>query len=108
MIKIKWAKLHTTLLLSGTNLQDTLDMHKRDGLEMLYDRAAGELLVTFDNGQKKESAIIPVTNIAVMIEGEVEKKPKVEPVKPITRATAQVETPQSHVFAGAGHGKTGK
>lgn len=105
MIKIKWAELHTPLFLAGTNLQTKLDPHKRHGLEMVYNRSEKELLVTYDNGEKKETAIIPTTNVATMIEGEVNHRHKVEPVAPITKITAQVETPQSHVHAGMGHGK---
>lgn len=109
MIKIKWAELHTPLFLAGTNLQTKLDPHKRHGLEMLYDRSEKELLITYDNGDKKETAIVPITNVASMVEGQIAARPVVEPVKPITaKITAQVDSPQSHVFAGEGHGKSGR
>ena len=103
-MKIKWAELHTPLFLGGTNLQSKLDPHKRTGLEMEYDRSEKELIVRW-NG---ETAIIPTTNVASMIEGEVAARGKTESVTPPSKITAQVSTPQDHVFAGAGHGKTGK
>jgi len=109
MIKIKWAELHTPLFLADANLGQKLDPHKRPALKMEYNRPERELLVTYTHGTKTETAIIPTTNVVCMIEGEIAQRPQVEPVKPITaKITAQVETPQSHVFAGVGAGKTGK
>lgn len=105
MIPIKFAELHNALFLGGKNLQTKLDPGKLAGLVIEYDRTEKELLVTW-NGQ---TGIIPSSNIACMVEGSPEK-PAVQITHPIVAgiASAQVETPMSHVHAGYGAGKTGK
>ncbi len=112
-IDLKFAELHSPLFLAGTNLQLKLDPTKRTGLKLVYDRAEKELLVTW-NG---ETAIVPTTNVSSMTPADEPKKAPVLMTKPETKhpdpdmarpRTAQVNTPQSHVHAGPGHGDTGQ
>lgn len=103
MLDIKYAELHTALFLKGTNLGLKLNPHHRGGLILKYDREARELLVSF-NG---ETAIIPTTNVASMVEGKQPDR-KEEVKEPFVAKTAQVSSPMQHVFAGPGHGKSGK
>ena len=100
MIELKFAELHTPLFLAGTNLNVKLMPDKRQGLKIAYDRDHKELHVTY-NG---ETGIIPSSNIVSMVVGKVVEPPK--PVAPTTPIKAQASTPQDHVFAGHGHGKT--
>ncbi len=117
LIDIKEAKLHDALFLAGTNLQQKLETSKRSGLVMQYNRREKELLVSY----KDETAILPTTNVASMTPRNQEdaftaparvrlaqEEQVMVPVTPAPRPTAQVDTPMSHVFAGPGHGKTGK
>lgn len=101
MTDVEYAELHTPLFLAGTNLGQKLDPHKRRGLIMVFDDDKKRLIVTW-NGKH---ANIPEANVASFVEGKV-----VEPVKVVPPKTgpmvAQVATPQDHVFAGAGHGKS--
>jgi hypothetical protein len=113
MIELKYATLHNVLFLGGTNLQDKLDVSKRTGLRLVYDRKEGELLVEWAG----ETAIIPASNIASMIPFDPkdvgmpsrllspaapQPKPKATG-KPIV---AQVSDPtKDSVFAGPGGGK---
>jgi hypothetical protein len=96
---VKFAELHSPLFLGGTNLQLKLDPTRRTGITMQYDRTEKELLVTWNN----ETAIVPVSNVASMVLGEV--KAKGAPVPPPAAIKAQVDSPQSHVFGGEGKGK---
>lgn len=69
MLSIKYAELHTSLFLSGTNLGlklITSGLGKRTGLSLSYDRPNKELLVTF-NGN---TAIVPTTNVVSMVPGD--------------------------------------
>ena len=101
LVPLKHAELHNPLFLSGTNLQMKLDPSKRDGLDLVYDREEKELLVTY----KDDTAIIPSSNVASMIPGTV-VKPKAITHHAVATIKAQVSTPQDHVFAGPGQGKT--
>ena len=104
-INIKMAELHSTLFLAGTNLGVKLDPAKKGGLNLEYDRAEKELLVTYNN----QTAIVPTTNVVSMVSGAIEKKEENQhQTHHVGKMTAQVESPQGHVFAGAGHGKTGR
>ncbi len=105
MIDIKFAELHTQLFLSKKNLGTKLDRerHGMHALKLSYDRAEKELLVSWGG----ETAIVPTTNVVSMIEGTPISHLNAVPA-PKEKIEAQVHTPQSHVFAGDGHGKTGK
>lgn len=107
-LEIKFAELHAPLFLAGTNLQMKLDPTKRVGLKLIYDRGEKELIVQW-NGHE---AIVPISNVASMTAKTVEliKPVPTAPHPELARGkiTAQVSTPQSHVFAGAGHGDTGQ
>lgn len=105
MISMKFAELHTPLFLAKKNLGTRLDREKHGmhSLKLVYDRAEKELLVTWND----ETAIIPTTNVVSMIEGT--PLAHLNAVQaPKGKIEAQVATPQMHVFAGEGHGKTGK
>ena len=105
--KVGFAFLHTPLFLGGKNLSDKLDGHMRKELHMVYDKQEMELVVTWNN----KTARIPSTNVAYYIPGEPEDR-KIEgvshPMVAGSSASAQVETPMSHVHAGPGAGKTGQ
>lgn len=105
MINLKYIELHSPLFLAGTNLGQKLPRH-RSGITIKYDRPNQEVFITY-NG---ETAIIPTTNVVAMIEGEIKDETSVRTahIPSAEKITAQVSTPQSHVFAGVGHGKTGK
>ncbi len=110
-IDLEFAELHSPLFLGGKNHQMKLTAGARTKLQLVYDRAEKELLVFWDEGQHE--AIVPVSNVSSMTPKRVDKvEPEVEPeVKPApvsvasVARTAQVSTPQSHVFAGEGKGK---
>lgn len=103
-IPIKFAEIKTPLFLGNKNHKTKLDPGRIAGLSMEYDRAEKELLVTWN----AETAIIPSGDIASMVEGIPTMK-AVQHTHPIVAgiASAQVETPMSHVHAGHGHGKSG-
>lgn len=116
MIDISWAELHSPMFLasgkSGVNLGVKLDPAAKQGMKLGYDRTHQELHVWYDG----KHAFVPkssVNSMNILGSGAPALSPAIpvtapqQPVMPV-RATAQVSTPQSHVFAGAGHGKTGK
>ncbi len=101
MLEISRAELHGPINLGGKNHSGKL--RHSDGVAMRYCRVHKEMLVHY-NG---EDGVIPATNIALLV--PVKHKPKAkaaEPAGPNIAIKAQVETPQDHVFAGPGHGKT--
>ncbi len=96
---VKYAVLHTPLFLAGTNLSEKLDPSKRRGLDLVFDDQKKRLVV----GWQGEVAMVPEPNVAFWIEGDAQPEPaKPAVVKPFS---AQVSTPQDHVFAGPGGGK---
>jgi hypothetical protein len=102
MTDVKYAELHSPIFLAGTNLGAKLDPTKRTGLTLNFDEDKKRLIVGW-NGEK---GCVPEPNCAMWIEGKIEARGHVAAVK--TKAapiTAQVEGPQSHVFAGPGGGK---
>lgn len=106
-IDLSFAELHNPLFLAGTNLQMKLQPDKRTGLKLVYDRTEKELLVEWQG----QTAIVPSSNISSMTPKLADVPTKAEPAQPnpeMARRTAQVETPQSHVHAGPGHGTTGQ
>lgn len=115
-IDLRFAELHAPLFMSdekhqGKNFGMKLDAKKHSGIRMLYDTDTQTLHISHGG----LDAIIPATNVVSMMPAPVEKaapQPRgveavlmAEPVKPVT---AQVSTPQSHVFAGPGGGVTGQ
>ena len=101
MTEIKYAELHTPIFLAGTNLGQKLDPHKRTGLVINFDEDKKRLIVGWNN----EEAHVPEANCSMWVEGKVQQRSgaATAPVKP--KITAQVDSPQSHVFAGPGSGK---
>lgn len=106
--QIIWAELHSPLFLAGTNLQQKLDPHKRQGLHMEFDEEKRHLYVSYAG----KTARVPEPSILSMVE-EDSKTIKHSTVENPTRligkgaVKAQASSPQDHVFAGAGKGKTG-
>lgn len=102
LFEVKFATLHTTLFLGGVNFGLKLDTAFRQGaLSMIYDRDDQELLVNFG----KYQAIVPITNVATMIEAGVPQPTTKHQPQVASVPGAQVETPTGHVHAGPGRGK---
>ncbi len=113
---VKRIKLHNGAFAGGTNLQLDLDTEKRTGLRLLDDSQEEVVYVHF----KDEIIKMPYTNISsitptnerqaeladiftkVFAGEKVEKKN----TAPGVRVQAQASSPQDHVFAGPGKGKT--
>lgn len=62
IIDIKFAQLHDTLFLAGTNHGQKLDIARRD-IKLTFDEEQKRLIVEF----KQEVALVPETNISNMI-----------------------------------------
>ncbi len=116
-IELRFAELHAPLFISdekhqGKNFGMKLDHVKHRGIKLEYDRDAQELLVTWEGRE----AIVPLTNVismqpATTAPATVIKAPintKQSPGSPLAKASAQVATPQGHVFEGPGKGQTGQ
>lgn len=120
--KIRWAEVHSDVFIGttahgqkGVNLGKKLDVSQREGLVMEYDEIKRHLFVTMN----ERTVRIPEPSILSMIEGEgrpaifdfaAQNKKNAEEGEARRKAgklDAQVATPQSHVFAGQGSGKTG-
>ncbi len=130
LVELEFAELHAPLFLGGKNHQLKLVAGARSELRLVYDRPNKELLVYWNGPKGVVEGIVPIGTVLSMIP----KKPeapipiKTEPAavspkisesmgeKTLERATkyeanrftAQVATPQDHVFKGVGQGKTGK
>jgi hypothetical protein len=134
MIELKFAETHGPVFLTagdkGYNLKNKLNVKERKGLKLQYD-AETELMHVEYNGFK---ALVPSTNIVVMIPWDSEmsapktpdepERVSADAVRDAQRADtptgapptlkqgikqsidAQVSTPTDHVFAGPGKGKT--
>ncbi len=109
--KIVWAELHAPLFLAGANLGQKLDHKTKGGVAMEYCEDRHHLYITY-NGF---TARVPETSVLSMIEGpasiaEVSEKlsKAMERAMAFDPNAAQVESPQSHVFAGPGGGQTGQ
>lgn len=105
-LELKSAEVHNPLFLAGRNLGTKLDPGKLAGLRLFYDRKEKELLVHWAS----EIGVLPSSNVACMVFGVPVKRAEqyAHPIVAGIAASAQVETPMSHVHAGFGHGKTGK
>lgn len=102
--EIEWAELHAPLFLAGTNLGQKLNPKQRLGLTLEYDEEKRHLYVSWMG----KVARIPETSVLSMNEATPGSQPEAKKAEPIKQAVnAQVESPTGHVFAGAGHGKTG-
>jgi hypothetical protein len=102
MTDVKYAELHTAIFLAGTNLGAKLDISKRTGLSLRFDEDKKRLIV----GWNGESACVPEPNCSMWIEGTAEKRGHAAAAPTVkAKITAQVDSPQSHVFAGPGGGK---
>lgn len=99
---IKWAELHSPLFLAGSNLGLKLDPKGRVGLSMEYDEEKRHLYVTYNN----KTARVPEPSILSMNEGSNDAVPEKPKPVVVSKVVAQVSSPQDHVFAGPGAGKT--
>lgn len=105
---IIWAEVHSPIFMGGpshgkgVNLGQKLDPAHRQGLVLEYDEEKRHLYVMFDN----RTVRVPEPSILSMIEGKLEAPKAATPISP-SPIKAQVSTPQDHVFAGKGAGKTG-
>lgn len=101
-MELKFCEVHTPLFLAGTNLGLKLDPSKRTGLLLNYSRKDQELEVEW-NGEK---GYVPSTNVVIFVPGSPKKAADIITHPMIANIhSAQVETPQGHVFAGPGKGK---
>lgn len=111
-IDIKTAELHNPLFLGGVNFQMKLDISKRVGTTMTYDRVEKELIVTY-NGNV---AIIPSSNVASMcpvnpadvgvaVQAPSRTHKTLSPaiVAPVGKAKAQVSDPTRDPVFGKGN-----
>ena len=62
-MKLSFCELHSPLFLAGTNLGVKLDITKRSGLELSYDRKAQELTISY-NGV---TGYVPSSNIVLYV-----------------------------------------
>lgn len=88
--------------ITGKSLGERLDTRQDKSIELFYDRDAKELEITWAG----RTCFIPESNVKSyfpFVDGEVIETKKVVPVGVIK---AQVSTPQDHVFAGEGRGKS--
>lgn len=117
MIELEFAELHGPIFIAGTNLSAKLipgdGPGMRRDIKLAYCRDERELYVHF----KSKVGIVPRENVALMVEKKKESKKEArlaeskaaqEPEVMHEKITAQVDSPMHHVFAGLGHGKTGK
>ena len=128
-MKLKFAELHSPLFMSatggkginmGSKLNSTGGLGHKVGISLFYDRLNKELHVWYQG----EVAIIPSTNVASMTPidpSDVSTAPELaipvpQPVAspvlatqpiPTKKVSAQVSSPQDHVFQGPGAGKNG-
>lgn len=109
-IAIELANLHSPHFhmsgIGGKNMGDKLDVRSARDIKIEWNTETKQLEVSW-NGR---IGLIPESNIKSMFpqEATVIEMPvnKSSPIRKETRSTAQVETPQDHVFAGPGAGKT--
>ena len=105
MLQIKFAELHNPLFLAGKNFGTKLDPSKLTGLKMEYERDLKEFYIHWSG----EKAILPLTSVSYMLEGEAKvTPPQAHHPQIVGIASAQVSTPYGHVHEGPGAGKTGK
>ena len=76
-ITCKFVELHGPLFLAGSNLGSKLDISKRHGMTLVYDRAYQELHVTYND----HLAVVPSSNIVSFWPSEPIEEKKEEPKK---------------------------
>jgi hypothetical protein len=99
--------LHGPMLLGGKNFAEKLDPEKFPGLLLTYDSET-ELATATYNKERAVFSIHGSISHVVFDEVQVKSIPSSAPPLPKAPVEAQVDTPQSHVFAGPGKGQTGQ
>jgi hypothetical protein len=103
LTKMKFVELHAPLFHAGKNHGVKLDPAKYPGLTLNYSAEEEMLYVSWND----EIAWVPKTSVHSMNPGEPKTyKPQVTHSVVANIASAQVETPATHVQKGPGHGKT--
>ena len=113
MIDVYRADLHDVIFVGGKNLTGKLDARPKGtaGLKLQWDEEEDELVVTYQG----ETGRMPHTGVKIYFTSEGNEKHsglkevnvhQTQHANPAARG-AQVSTPQGHVFAGPGAGKTG-
>ncbi len=103
LIPVRFARLHSPLFFGGKNHGDKLEITQQTPqLSMFWDRANRELHVRW----MTEETIVTEANVANYTPGERFHKESQfgSAISKTVPFTAQVSGPQSHVFAGPGHG----
>jgi len=100
LVNMKFAELHDSLFLAGTNFPKKLNPALKQGLMLAWDKEERFLYVSY-NG---ETTWVTETAVKNMTPGEpVRKVEAPPPVRPPVQA--QASTPTAHVFEGKGGGK---
>jgi hypothetical protein len=102
---VEFAALHAPHFhLSGANLTDKLDTRSRAGMKLEWEDERRRLYVTWQGCEM----MVPEANVkALAFHAPKKINPVTTPPSTLEgRKSAQVSTPQSHVFAGVGHGKS--
>ncbi len=104
-VAVSFARLHEDLFFGSKSFGKRLDVGAHTGLKMTYDRDDNELTVRWNGA----TAHIPSANIASYSTDAAKDRGLTAVHHPMVAgamASAQVETPMSHVHAGPGKGKT--
>lgn len=102
-VSLKYAEVHGHLFCGGTNLLTKLDPKQRHGLVLEYDKEHAELHVTYNNATR----VLPSTSVFCYEEGTIEpRKAVLTEITMRAGLKAQVDSPQAHVHAGPGAGKS--
>ncbi len=105
-IPVEMVCLHASYMhscgVTGKNMPEKLDAKVDKAITMIYDRENKELEVTWGG----KIAFIPDTNIKAYFVKDQESPSVARKVVAVGKIQAQVSTPQDHVFAGPGAGKT--
>jgi hypothetical protein len=116
MIELEFMELHQDLFLNGVNFSKKLDPKKRGGLRLGFHPDKSMITIEW-NGKvafmhwMNAANMIPKDAADIGVELSKESPPVIRhtyqthPVKANISATAQVETPMSHVYKGKGSGK---
>lgn len=108
MTKILRAFVHKTLFLAGKNFPERLDTNEIRGMTLEYDEERKQLHVTY-NGERArimEASIFSMIDapaapvVTPNITVPAHEMPKIK-----QKISAQVSTPQDHVFVGVNGGK---
>ncbi len=90
--------------ITGKNMGDRLDVRdpKQRDIVLAYDTEEKELMVTWGG----RTAHIPESNVRAYFPYVEGKRPEPKKIISVSNVKAQVSTPQDHVFAGMGAGKS--